>query len=224
MRDDIISDIDRESFRENLNEYTRMAFRQIPRMGKPRILDIGCGSGVPMLELARLSQGQIIAVDIDQSLLGRLAKKLKRHGLEDRVELRRASLLDMDFGDERFDIVWAEGSVFVVGFAKALQEWRRLIWPHGYLVIHDELGDFARKLEAISLGGYRLIDDFILTPEVWWAKYYCPLSVRLSCLLKKYDDDEEALGILNGVKEEVDRFKEGSASSGSIFFVMQKTN
>jgi len=35
-------------------------------MEKPRILDLGCGSGVPTLELSRLSQGQIVAVDIDQ--------------------------------------------------------------------------------------------------------------------------------------------------------------
>jgi 2-polyprenyl-3-methyl-5-hydroxy-6-metoxy-1,4-benzoquinol methylase len=47
MREDVFSDIDRDSLRTNLNEYTRKAFQLIPRMEKPRILDVGCGSGVP---------------------------------------------------------------------------------------------------------------------------------------------------------------------------------
>ncbi len=222
MREDVFADIDRDSLRENLNEYTRKAFQQIPRVKMPRMLDIGCGSGVPTLELARLIQGQIVAVDIDRFQLDVLSKKIKANGLEGRIKLKLASLQDMDLGDEMFDIVWAEGSVFIMGFPKALHEWRRLIRPHGYLVIHDELGDFAQKQELISLGGYRLIDSFILAPEVWWDRYYRPLDARISGLLKKYCNDEEALAILNGVKEEIERFKEGSASSGSVFFVMQR--
>jgi SAM-dependent methyltransferase len=102
-----------------------------------------------------------------------------------RVELCRASLLDLDFDEDEFDIVWAEGSVFVIGFQEALREWRRLIRPHGYLVIHDKMKDFMKKQDVISLSGYRLIDKFVLTPEVWRLKYY-PLEMRISKLLKKY--------------------------------------
>ena len=44
----------------------------LPIIDKPRILDIGCGYGVPTLELARLSDGEITAIDTDQFLLDRL--------------------------------------------------------------------------------------------------------------------------------------------------------
>ena len=44
--------------RKRLLKYTRKAFRMLSQMDKPRILDIGCGSGAPTLELARLSQGE----------------------------------------------------------------------------------------------------------------------------------------------------------------------
>ena len=41
------------------NRYTRKAFRLLPKLAKPRILDIGCGTGIPALELARLREGEI---------------------------------------------------------------------------------------------------------------------------------------------------------------------
>jgi ubiquinone/menaquinone biosynthesis C-methylase UbiE len=44
---------EKESIRKRLLKYTRRAFRMLPEMGGPRMLDIGCGSGVPTLELAR---------------------------------------------------------------------------------------------------------------------------------------------------------------------------
>ena len=44
--------------RKRLLKYTRKAFRMLSQMDKPRILDIGCGSGAPTLELSRLSQGR----------------------------------------------------------------------------------------------------------------------------------------------------------------------
>ena len=57
--------------RERLNKYTRKAFRMLPKLDKPRILDIGCGSGIPTIEIARLSKGEIIGIDIHQPSLDR---------------------------------------------------------------------------------------------------------------------------------------------------------
>lgn len=46
-------------------DYTRNAYHMLPRIDQPRILDVGCGRGDPTLELAKLSDGEIIGVDID---------------------------------------------------------------------------------------------------------------------------------------------------------------
>ena len=53
MSKDLYSEIDRDRFREPLLKYTRKAFQLLPKLDKPRILDVGCGSGVPTIELAR---------------------------------------------------------------------------------------------------------------------------------------------------------------------------
>ncbi len=108
----------RDHFRENLNKYTRKAFRMLPELEKPRILDIGCGSGVPTIELARLSDGEITGMDTDEFDLKRLGMKIEEEGPSDRVKIRKCSLFGMDFPDGSFDIVWAEGSIHVIGFKR----------------------------------------------------------------------------------------------------------
>jgi len=118
-------------------EYTRKAFRMIPRLDKPRILDVGCGEGGPTLELAKLSDGEVIGLDVHQPSLERLAKRIEEAGLSGRVRLVKGSLLAMDFPDESFDIIWSEGSIHIIGFEQGLDEWRRFIKPKGFLVVHE---------------------------------------------------------------------------------------
>jgi len=65
MSIDIINELNLEQFREVFLKYTRKAFQMLPKMDKPCILDIGCGTGLTTIELARLSDGEIIGIDID---------------------------------------------------------------------------------------------------------------------------------------------------------------
>ena len=74
---ELLVEVDKDRFRELLNKYTRRAFRMLPKLEKPRILDIGCGSGVPTIELAKLSGGEIVGIDINQALLDVLDRKVK---------------------------------------------------------------------------------------------------------------------------------------------------
>lgn len=69
----------------------------LPKLDKPRILDIGCGSGVPTMELARLGQGEVIGIDIDQPALDKLTKKIREAGFSNRVQAVNCSILDMVF-------------------------------------------------------------------------------------------------------------------------------
>ncbi|KPJ70547.1 hypothetical protein AMJ52_09785, partial [candidate division TA06 bacterium DG_78] len=115
-------DIQHDQFREKFNKYTRKAFEVLPRLEKPCILDIGCGSGVPTIELARLSDGQIIGVDIDQSRLDTFTKKIDTAGLTKRIKTIQCSMLDMKFSDESFDIIWAEGVIAIIDFERGLKE------------------------------------------------------------------------------------------------------
>jgi predicted RNA methylase len=90
--------VDPDAFRANLLKYMRIAFQLMPPMAGPAILDAGCGTGVPTIELARLCDGSILAVDTDGAALERLRGKITEHRLEQRVRMLQCSFTDLPPG------------------------------------------------------------------------------------------------------------------------------
>jgi len=194
----------------------------LPKLDKPRILDIGCGSGVPTMELARLGQGEVIGIDIDQPALDKLTKKISEAGFSNRVQAVNCSILDMVFPDESFDIIWSEGSIFVIGFKRGIQEWKRFLKPNGFMVIHDEKGNVEEKLEQISKCGYKLLGYFILSEDTWWTEYFAPLEKLIAKSQTSYADDPHTLEELKQAQRELEMFKHNPERNNSVYFVIQK--
>ena len=222
MTINIEDELNEDIFRERLNKYTKKAFRMLPEIDKPRILDIGCGTGVPTLELARLTNGQIIGLDTDQNSLDKLNKKIKEKGLSERVETVKCSMFDMDFTDESFDVIWSEGSVSVIGFERGLRDWRRFLKPGGFLVIHDEIKNTEEKLKKIPECGYNLLGHFRLPEDAWWKEYYQPCEKRIEKLRVKYRDNPKILTVLSEEQRKIDDVKRNLELHRSVFFIMQK--
>ena len=214
--------IKKDLIRKRLAKYTRKAFRMLPEMDKPRILDIGCGSGVPTMELARMSNGEIIGLDINQGLLDVLVQKVKKAGVSDRVKVMKCSIFDMGFANESFDVIWAEGSISVVGFKRGLQEWKRFLKPNGFMVVHHEKENVTQKLEQISSCGYELTGYFILNEDTWWAEYFAPLEKLICETRTEYADDPKILGELHNAQREIDMFKKHPERNSSVYFVIKK--
>ena len=212
----------RDKIRKRLLKYTRKAFRMLPHMNRPRILDIGCGSGISTLELARLSQGEVIGIDIDQPALDRFNTGIRQAGFIDRVQALNCSMFDMQFPDESFDIVWSEGSIYAIGFERGLREWKRFLKPAGCMVVHDEQGNVKGKLKQISNCGYDLLGYFILSQETWWAEYFAPLEKWIAESETGYTDDPKILEELHQARVELDMFEKYPERNNSVCFVMKK--
>jgi len=208
--------------RKRLLKYTRRAFHMLPELDKPRVLDVGCGSGVPTMELARLSNGQIIGLDINQDLLDALVRKIEKAGVSDRVTAVNCSIFNMEFPDESFDIIWAEGSISVIGFKRGLQEWKRFLKPNSFIVVHDEKGNIEEKRKHISSCGYELLNYFILNEDTWWAEYFAPLEKLICETRTKHADDPKVLEVLHNAQWEIDMFKKNPKLNSSVFFIMKK--
>jgi len=222
MSEELLNELDIDYFRKVFSKYTIKAFQKLPILEKPRILDIGCGSGVPTMELAGLSEGEIIGIDIDQELLNRLSRKIEEEGLSNRVKAIKCSLLDIKFPNNSFDIIWAEGSITTLGVGRSLRGWNRLLKPNGFLVVHDEIKHFFKKRHKVASCGYKLIEHFSLPVEAWWEEYYSPLEIRIKELYKKYSNDPDALEVLNIHQTEIDIVKASPKSFQSVFCIMQK--
>jgi SAM-dependent methyltransferase len=223
--------------------FTRKAFQMLPDLEDPRILDVGCGQGGPTLELARLSGGHVIGLDIDQLALQELARRADKEGLSDRVRAVHGSMFDMDFADESFDVIWSEGAMHILGFERALAEWRRFIRPGGFLVVHEmiwlrpdppaevvncpELAypgirTVPEYIDQVPDHGYDLVGHFALPEDFWLLDYFDPMMARIRELRSKYADDQAAQRTLDKEERAADLYREYSEWYGSVFLAMHK--
>ena len=211
-----------EQVRASFLKYTRKAFLRLPRLERPRILDIGCGSGVPTIELAKLCDGEVTGIDIDQSCIDELNRKIKEEELSNRVKAINLSLFEMKFPDETFDVIWVEGYFRTIGFERGLKEWRRLLKHNGYLVIHCQIRYVSGKISRIPYCGYKLADYFSLPVDAWWTTFYKPLEEKMGDLLQKYVNSSDALKSLKQFQSEIDMVKENPCKFSSAFYIMKK--
>ena len=209
-----------DKFRGRFLCYLRRAFQQIPPLPRPRILDIGCGSGLPTLELARLSGGDVTGIDIDVYALQRLEEKVKAADLTDTVHIVEGSLKNMDFPKASFDILWAEGSANVIGFEQALKDWKRFLKPNGYFVVHDEVGDLEQKKRQVAAQGYKLIDSFVLDSDIWWTNYFEPLRRAVQKIRRQNPSDLQLLAALEQVDMEIQAYRDHPEDLRSAYLIM----
>jgi SAM-dependent methyltransferase len=212
----------KDRLRRRFTKHHRRAFRALPTLDRPHILHVGCGSGVPTMELARLSHGDILGIDIDQPSLDRFTRNIEAAGLSGRVKALSLSMFDMDFPDGSFDIIWTEGAMAVIGFERGLKEWRRFLRPNGFLVVHDQTGNMAEKLEQVRRCGYNLLKHFAVPEDEWWTEFYAPLEKCIAELGPRCAEDREALAALNRDRRFIEVFKQDPGKYGSVFFVMKK--
>ena len=73
-----------------------------------RVLEVGCGHGVAIsLVCERLTSGQITAIDRSQKMIEKATHRNREHIAGGRAALKTAALENVDFGNERFDKVFA---------------------------------------------------------------------------------------------------------------------
>jgi ubiquinone/menaquinone biosynthesis C-methylase UbiE len=228
------------------NKSTRRAFNTIPKPPEqPFILDIGCGPGVQTIELAELSKGRIIALDNHQAFLDKLMKEAKEKGLLDHIVPKNKSMLDMDFEDNTFDIIWSEGALYFMGFQNGLRRCYQLLKDDGFLAVteivylvnnppaplieyfgkeYPDIKAVKDKIEIIRKERFHLISSFTLPKSSWLDSFYLPMEEELTRLNKKYQGNEIALGIFGEMRNEIDLYKKFSEFYGYEFFIMQKIN
>jgi len=209
---------------------------------QPYVLDIGCGPGMQTLQLIDLSGGKVVAVDNHRRFLLRLSEAAAFKGVGDRLEVVEADMAALPFAEAAFDLVWAEGSAYIIGFENALRTFKAFLKRPGHLAAtelawtrpnpphepqrffageYPAMQDVEANLAAVRRAGYRLIGHFLLPESAWWEHYYVPMEERLRALRGAYAEDPEALAMVELHEREIDLYRKYSDWYGYVFYVMR---
>lgn len=134
---------------EVLGEYHREVLTWVAARvaGRPRIIDLGAGTGTAALALARqVPDAEVVAVDISAPMLEHLGRAAVQAGLGDRVRTVQADLDQPWPAIGPADLVWAANSLHhVADPGQILARIFAVLRPGGVLAI-SEMGSFPRFL------------------------------------------------------------------------------
>jgi MPBQ/MSBQ methyltransferase len=103
-----------------------------------RVLDAGAGLGGPARHLAHAFGCRVTAVDLTEAFCRTSETLTRLVGLDDRVEVVRGDLLDLDLPDDSFDLVWTQHAAMNIDDKPALyRELARVLAPGGRLALFD---------------------------------------------------------------------------------------
>lgn len=218
---------------------TKKALSLVPKT-PTNILEVGCGKGLATKVLAKYSKAKITALDNEQSALDSLMQRFKQDGIPERLETVCESMSKLPFPKESFDLIWAEGSAYIIGVEKALALWKPTLKKQGYLMFSDmvwrtetpnkksvefwsqEYPDIQlvnTRLEQIEQAGYKVITHFPQSKEAW-LNYYIPLQQRLTELESEMRNSTAYADIAN----EVNICTQFDSDFGYHMFLLEKTN
>jgi DNA-binding transcriptional MerR regulator/ubiquinone/menaquinone biosynthesis C-methylase UbiE len=216
---------------------TRRALTMVP-FAPETILEIGCGPGMATMTLTEATKARITATDTAEVALDKLRARIGARGLNDRIEVQNVDMAALPAPERPWDVIWSEGSAYILGVEKALADWRALLRPGGVLVFSDMVwrtdkpddevhafwaGEYppmttpTTRVAQAKSAGYRVHGHFDIGPE-GMETYYRPLAARLDAL----EPDLTGSRVLDDLRREIDVFEAGRGQFGYEMFVLER--
>jgi len=115
--------------------------RALAAIGKlpasPAILDVGSGPGRQTFVLARTVGGRVIPIDTHRPFLREIQERSVRKRGARAIQPVHADMERMPFAEGTFDLIWSEGTIYLMGFAAGLRNWRPLLKARGRIAVTD---------------------------------------------------------------------------------------
>lgn len=178
----------------NIDKYWRRKAVSLFRGSRPRfILDVAAGTGDFALAALKAAPEKVTGVDISEEMLAAGREKLRRKGMDQRIELLYGDAENLPFGEASFDVVISGFGVRNFENTSAgIGEMYRVLGPEGQIVVLE----FSRPRRTPFRQIYHLYFTRILPGIGRWisgdksAYTYLPGSVG------QFPDGEEFLALL----------------------------
>jgi len=102
------------------------------------VLNVGCGIGVGSAYIVRKHGCRVVGVDISEKMIEWSRLRAREEKVEDKVEFQAASVLELPFEADRFDVVFCESVLaFVKDKPRAIRECMRVTKSGGYVGLNE---------------------------------------------------------------------------------------
>lgn len=210
-----------------------------------KIADIGCGTGASTLTLACLLNAKITAIDFLQDFIDVLANRAQRKGVDEKITPLCASMEQLPFEDEEFDVIWSEGAIYNIGFEKGIADWKRYLKPGGLLIASEitwltnsrpselqdhwdneypEIDTASAKIKVLENRGYTPIGYFVLPEHCWLDNYYEPMRKNFDGFLSRNGNSEAARAIVDAERYEIELYEKYKAYFSYGVYIAKKAN
>lgn len=155
-----------DEMNENHYDLTTWGLEQISIASDSIILDVGCGGGRTIHRMAAIAtEGKVFGIDYSPDCVGWSSTYNAELIKEGKVKILQASVQEIPFEDNCFDIVTAVETIyFWPDLDKCLKEVKRVLKPSGKFIIINEVYKselFRERNEAYTASG----DMRIFAPE-----------------------------------------------------------
>lgn len=104
---------------------------------KSKVLEIGCTNGFSSIELNKLTNCEVIGIDINQNSIENANQRINENGLDpSKVSFEYGNAEQLRFKDNMFDLIICGNAMsFVSNKSKAIEEIKRVLKPNGFISI-----------------------------------------------------------------------------------------
>jgi sterol 24-C-methyltransferase len=127
-----------ESFRESIVRHEHYISAKLDLNENDYVLDVGCGIGGPMRNIAQFSSARISGITINDYQVKRGTELNRKVGLDKLCELRVMNFLDMKFKDNTFDKAFAiEATCHAGNREEVFSQVFRVLKPDGLFASYE---------------------------------------------------------------------------------------
>lgn len=173
------------------------------------------------MEIAKQIPCLVIGIDTDEIALEYLEEKARKETPKGVIETKTSPVYEIDYPDEYFDVIIAEGIFNIIGFEKGFRHVIPFLKKEGYFIIHDEFSDWEKKINLIEKFNCKIIEEIVLSQDIWEERYINKLREALKNLLKEEKSPEKEK-VIQTLKDETGYFDKHPEMFQSRCYVIRK--